>query len=537
MSAESSSPQQSTWHKIDSFLMISKIVTDRRSAAMLFLGFAAGLPILLVFTVSSAWLREVGVSKSTIGFFIWCGLAYSFKFAWAPLLDRFSVPGFGKIFGRRRSWMLVAMFGLFGSLMYVAQLNPGENLAAFALATVLVAFSSATLDIGVDAWRIESAQNDAQAAMASIYQLGYRLGMVTATSGALFLAHHLSWSWAYTIMAVLSLIGASTLLWAGEPSWVKKFGTFGIHLPSSQKTLLNLFVGFAFVAVVGGAAYGFLQYMGLHGGAQKLGRYFPDIPGLLGISPVMFGFIITCLILIGPFVMMIVMTLLRDTTSGAPKVIKHTPVIGDFADLAQRMGWFGLLFFAIIATYRISDYTMGVMTMPFYIDLGYEKDVIGTVKGLWGITIMIVGAFLGAWASLKYGLARAMIIGAVLTILTNLAFSWLALQTTPRAIYLFVTIGADNIAAGFAGSVFIAFMSVLTSQKFTATQYAIFSSLYALYGKLLAGYSGVLSDAVGHFNFFAITAAFGVPALLLVIIAWKVDLIGRASPDDDVAIE
>jgi len=174
---------------------------------------------------------------------------------------------------------------------------------------------------------------------------------------------------------------------------------------------------------------------------------------------------------------------------------------------------------------------MGVMAMPLYIDLGYEKSVIGSVKGFFGISIMIFGAFLGAWSATKHGLARAMIFGAVLTIITNLAFAWLATVDTPKTYYLLATIGADNIAAGFAGSVFIAFMSIMTNRKFSASQYALFSSMFAFYGKSLAGFSGVLADKIGYEMFFTVTALFGIPALLLVIFTWLTGFTDKVMSD------
>jgi len=211
------------------------------------------------------------------------------------------------------------------------------------------------------------------------------------------------------------------------------------------------------------------------------------------------------------------------------------PIIGDFADLVRRVGWMSLIVLAIVATYRISDTTMGVMAMPLYIDLNYDKSVIGTVKGIFGIAVMIFGAFLGGWTATRFGLAKTMIAGAVLTIVTNLAFAWLATVTTPKAIYLFVTIGADNIAAGFAGTVFIAFMSILTNKKFSASQYALFSSLFAFYGKSLAGFSGVLADMIGYQYFFIVTACFGIPALLFVIYTWMSGFTDRINDEGELS--
>jgi len=212
------------------------------------------------------------------------------------------------------------------------------------------------------------------------------------------------------------------------------------------------------------------------------------------------------------------LTIGRKSLSG--ETIYNVPIIGYFADLVRRTGWMALAVFAIVATYRISDTTMGVMAMPLYIDLGYNKSVIGGVTGVFGITMLILGALLGAWSATKHGMAKTMVVGAILTIVTNLIFAWLATVSSPKAIYLFATIGMDNIAAGFAGSVFIAFMSILTNKKFSASQYALFSSLFAFYGKSLAAFSGVLADKIDYMWFFVVTSLFGIPALIFVTFTW-----------------
>ena len=185
-------------------------------------------------------------------------------------------------------------------------------------------------------------------------------------------------------------------------------------------------------------------------------------------------------------------------------------------------------------TYRVSDYTMGVMAMPLYIDLGYDKATIGQIKGLFGVTMLIIGAFAGGWSAFKFGLPKTLIIGAILTIVTNMAFAWLAQIQTPLPHYLLVTIGADNLAAGYAGTAIIAFMSLLTNKNFTATQYALFSSLVAFSGKSLAGFSGVLADMIDYQNFFIVTALFGLPPLIAVIIAARIKIIKGRSENSNV---
>ncbi len=505
--------------KLDDIFMVSEIFASRKMAAMLALGASAGLPILLVYTVLSLWLREAGVSRSTIGFFVVVGFAYSLKFLWAPLVDRVKIPGFSVLLGNRRGWTLFAILATALSMLAMSFQDPSANLANVALCAALIALSSATLDICVDAWRVDSAANEEQAAMSAVYQLGYRFGMIAAVSGGLFLADIGGFGLTYAGLAVLALIGGTTPLWAGEPDWADKgmsapIRSFANILTLSALGLATLFAIAAFL-YLGMAEGGYLRKLG----AGISSVYKAALSGLSPGAQKQLGFGFLGLIFMLPFLgTLYFLTLGKKQLSSDS--IYAVPIIGDFADIVRRTGWMALIVFAIVATYRISDTTMGVMAGPLYIDLGYSKSVIGTVKGAFGIAMLIVGAFTGGWAATRYGMAKAMIIGAILTIVTNLVFAWLATVTTPKAIYLFATIGADNLAAGFAGSVFIAFMSILTNKKFSASQYALFSSLFAFYGKSLAAFSGVLADKIDYMWFFVVTSAIGLPALILVIWTW-----------------
>ena len=505
--------------KLDEVFLLSEIFASRKMAAMLALGASAGLPILLVYTVLSLWLREAGVSRTTIGFFVVVGFAYSLKFLWAPLVDRIKIPGFSALLGKRRGWTLFAILATALSMLAMSFQDPSANLANVALCAALIALSSATLDICVDAWRVDSAANEEQAAMSAVYQLGYRFGMIAAVSGGLFLADIGGFGLTYSALACLALMGGSTPLWAGEPDWQRE----GYAPPqrSNGKIISLILTGLLTLLAIACFLYfgmregGYLRALGeaiANGYKALLSGLTPEGQKRLGIGFLGFIFLL-------PF-----LGTLYFLTFGKKQLaharIYAVPIIGDFADIVRRTGWMALVVFAIVATYRISDTTMGVMAGPLYIDLGYSKSVIGTVKGAFGITMLIVGAFAGGWAATRYGMAKAMIIGAIMTIATNLVFAWLATVTTPKAVYLFATIGADNVAAGFAGSVFIAFMSILTNKNFSASQYALFSSLFAFYGKSLAAFSGVLADKIDYMWFFIVTSAIGVPALILVIWTW-----------------
>ncbi len=505
--------------KLDDIFMVSEIFASRKMAAMLALGASAGLPILLVYTVLSIWLREAGVSRSAIGFFVLVGFAYSLKFLWAPLVDRVKIPGFSELLGKRRGWTLFAVLGTALSMLAMSFQDPIVSLANVALCAVLIALSSATLDICVDAWRVDSASNEEQAAMSAVYQLGYRFGMIAAVSGGLFLADIGGFGLTYGGLALLALIGGSTPLWAGEPDW-QRDGYAPLQRAMS-KIIGLVAMGVMTLLVIAAFLYFGMReggYLRALGGAIAQG-YEAVFSGVSAEGRKRLGASFLIFIFLLPFLGTLYFLTVGKNLLASDKIYT-VPIIGDFADIVRRTGWMALIVFAIVATYRISDTTMGVMAGPLYIDLGYSKSVIGGVKGAFGITMLIVGAFAGGWAATKYGMAKAMIIGAVITIITNLVFAWLATVSTPKAIYLFATIGADNVAAGFAGSVFIAFMSILTNKSFSASQYALFSSLFAFYGKSLAAFSGVLADQIGYMWFFVVTSLFGLPALIFVLFTW-----------------
>ena len=481
------------------------VFSSRRNVAMLALGMSAGLPIMLVYQVLSIWMREADVSRSTIGFFVWVGFAYSLKFLWAPLVDRLRIPGFSRWLGNRRGWTLFAILGTALAMWGMSVQDPAEDLAAVAVCAVLIAFASATLDICVDAWRVDNATNDEQAMVSAIYQLGYRFGMIAAVTGGLFIADIGGFQMTYLVLGVLAAVGGSTTLWAPDVRAVE-----GGRINPVLAMLLGGATLLAIAAVL---------WLGLQPGGW-LRLVIGWVGAGLGALPPKLGGGLFAAILASPFLLALWFASPAGRRQLQTGTVYAIPIIGDFADLVRRTGLMALVVLGIIVTYRISDTTMGVMTGPLYIDLGYDKSTIGTVKGLFGISILIVGAFLGGWSATRYGMGRSMVAGAVLTILTNLAFAWLATVSVPRAAYLFVTIGADNIAAGFAGGVFIAFMSILTNKAMSATQYALFSSLFAFFGKSLAGFSGVLADMVGYEAFFIATGLFGIPALLLSMWTW-----------------
>jgi len=417
--------------------------------------------------------------------------------------------------------------------------DPSKDLVSVAFCAVLIAFTSATLDICVDAWRVDISKNEEQAAMSAVYQLGYRFGMVSAISGGLFLADIGGYKLTYIGLAFLAFLGSSTPLWAAEPH--KESKSIRENKIKAFNCLFRGLITLLILAVI--------LYLGIKEGGyfRYIGRFsyniyqdvFSNLPSGVVKS---IGFFVLFFVSLLPFGGTIFFLTFGRSYLNRDEIYK-VPIIGDLADLVKRTGWMALLVFAIVASYRISDTTMGVMAMPLYIDLGYSKTIIGAVKGVFGISMLIFGAFAGSWSVAKFGMSKTMVFGAFITIFTNLSFAWLAtiktmvfgafitiftnlsfawLATisTPKTVYLFSTIGADNLAAGFSGSVFIAFMSILVNKKYSASQYALFSSLFALYGKSLAAFSGVLADKVDYMWFFVLTSVLGIPALIFVLYDW-----------------
>lgn len=421
--------------------------------AMMFLGFSAGLPLLLVFGTLSGWLSRVGIDKTTIGFISWVALVYGLKFTWSPIVDRARLPFLYSHFGQRRSWMLLAQSGLVFGLLNMAAQDPHSSLELLVWFALLVAFSSATQDIAIDAWRIEALPVESQGAMAGTYQLGYRLGMLLAGGGAFSLAHFYSWPLAYTVMALAMSIGIITTLLIPEPD----------HTVSNETWKREEKV----IAFLERSAH-------LHGAIRNTYAWF----------------------------------------IGA--------VICPFTEFFARNRNLAIVILIFIGLFRISDITMGVMANPLYVDRGYSDLDIGLITKTIGPIVTIAGALLGGMLVFRYGVFRMLLTGEVLVILTNLAFALLAILPADL-LYLSIVVGADNLAGGIAGSCFIAYLSGMTNRAYTATQYALFSSLMLLPAKFIGGFSGLVVDTYGFVNFFIYAAALGLPAILLILYLMRIE--------------
>ncbi len=403
---------------------------------MLLLGFSAGLPLLLVLGTLSFWLREAGIDRTTIGYLSWVGLAYAFKWVWAPLVDRMPIPVLTRLLGRRRSWLLLSQVAIMAGLVAMSFNDPRVALLPVVWGALAVAFGSATQDIALDAYRIESANTDRQAALAAAYQTGYRMAMIWAGAGVLWIAaraevanvanyQHAAWQTAYLVMAGSMALGMLTVLFSPEPA---------------RRALVP---------------------------AKNIAEWL------------------------------------------------QSALVAPFADFLQRYRWQAALILSLIAIYRISDVVMGIMANPFYVDMGYTKDEVAGVTKIYGVIMTLVGAFIGGVLSMRFGVMKILMLGAILSAATNLLFAWLA-GLGHDLTALIAVISADNLASGIASAAFIAYLSGLTNVNYSATQYALFSSMMLLLPKFLAGFSGQYVDAFGYAHFFTATAMLGLPVLGLV---------------------
>jgi MFS transporter, PAT family, beta-lactamase induction signal transducer AmpG len=477
--------------------------------AMLFLGFSAGLPLLLIFSTLSLWLREAEVSRSTVTYFSWAALGYSFKFVWAPVIDKLPLPWLGRL-GHRRSWLLLSQGAIVGAILWMAFTDPAHSLVMMAVAAVVLGFSSATQDIVIDAYRIESADRELQALLASGYIAGYRLGMLAAGAGALKLAawfggdgayDYTAWRNAYLCMAAAMGIGIATTLWIPEPQ-VKGRGASHLNSLGDYLRFLLLFLVAAgvFAGSFAWAAEGF-AWLREHADGSGFTRFMLEALHL-------------AVALLAAWLMA---RLLVRAGAVRGEVLRET-YVEPMADFFRRYGRTALLILALIATYRMSDIVLGVISNVFYQDLGFTKDQIADITKTFGLVMTLVGGFLGGGLALRFGVMRVLFQGAVLAAATNLLFILLA-GAGPNLWLLILVIAADNLSAGMAGAAFVAYLSGLTSVSFTAFQYALFSSLMTLVPKLFAGYSGTIVDALGYNAFFLLTALLGVPVLLLILLA------------------
>lgn len=404
-SSESAAPR--------STLAVVRTIFSARMIIALVMGFSCGLPLLLTGSVLQAWMKQEGVDLSTIGLFTLVGLPYTLKFLWAPIMDRFTPP----LFGRRRGWLLLMQVALIAALLGLSLAQPAENPWLLALLAMFVTFFSASQDIVVDAFRREDLADRELGLGSAMYVNGYRLGMLLAGGGGLILADLMPFSTMYQLMAASLLLGVITTVLAKEPA----------------------------------------------------------------LAP------------------------------GTPRTIKAA-VIEPFVEYFRRDG--ALLFLAFILFYKLGDAMAGAITTPFYLDLGFTKTEIGVVVKLFGFWATIGGAMLGGILILRWGINRALWIFGVLQMLST--FGFVALDQIGHDVTaLSVVIALENLASGMGTAAFVGFMGALTDKRFTATQYALLSSLMGVPRVIASAPTGWMAEVMGWSGFFVTCTLIAIPGLLI----------------------
>lgn len=397
------------------------------SALTLFcLGLGSGLPFLLVGGMTlSTWLRDVGFELSLIGLISFAGFFYVLKFLWAPLIDRYSLP----FLGRRKGWLVVSLIVLIVSLLAIALQDPTSSLGLFIVLVGLAAFAGATLDTVIDAYRIEIAPIEFQAALASTYILGYRIALILSGAVAFYIAELFSWTSAYLTMALFLLVPLIAAIICKEPDT-------GQALEVRDVRIIDAFI-------------------------KPFQEFFSRNGIMLALALLLF-----------------------------------------------------------VGLFKLPDQMIGVMAGPFYLDSGYTKADIATVSKLFGVWVGIAGAFLGGICIAAFSMRSMLVVATIIVSLSNIAYLLMA-NNPGQEWAFFATISADNISQGFAGVVLVAFMSSLTNQNFTATQYALLASLANLPGKFIGGLSGYIVEATSYSWFYIFSSLSVIPTLLILAWLWN----------------
>jgi PAT family beta-lactamase induction signal transducer AmpG len=379
----------------------------------LLMGFSSGLPLLLTGSVLQAWMTDEGVDLGTIGLFALVGLPYTLKFLWAPLIDRYCFP----FFGRRRGWLITIQLSLALSIAGLGWMQPAQTPFTVAVVAWLLAFFSASQDIVIDAYRRETLADNELGLGSSLYVNGYRIGMLLASGGGLIMADFIGFSMVYQFMALTMLVGILTTLFAPEP----------------------------------------------------------------------------------------------ELSAGTPATLRDA-VVQPFADYFRRHH--ALLILLFILLYKVGDTMASHMTIPFYLDIGFSKTEIGTVVKLFGFWATIIGSIIGGVVILRTGIYRALWGFGILQALSTAGFAILA-QVGYSLPWLAGVIAFENLSAGMGTVAFVAFMASLTNKQFTATQYALLSSLMGIPRVIVAAPTGYFADWMGWTVFFSLCAFIAIPGLML----------------------
>ena len=406
-------------------MKVATIFKDRNLFNVFILGIASGLPIVLVLSTLSVWLKEIGISKTAIGLFALTTTPYTLKFLWSPFIDGIRIPLLYEKFGIRKSWLIVTQIFLFIWISLLAVSNPENSLKFTAICTLMVAFLSATQDIVIDAYRIEILEKEKQGLGSTVLVYGYRIGMLISGALALILAEYMSFVSVYLIMALCFLL----------------FALFSSILPASKKS-----------------------------DKQKFSTY--------------------------------------------SDWIKYH-IIAPFKDFLKRDNWLFIILFIIL--FKLGDAFAGIMTNPFLLELGFTKADIALYVKTFGLFATLFGTLIGGIICAKYSMKVSLLFAGTIQMLTNLIFCLQAIIGNSK-IMLSFTIGAENLAGGIGTVAFVAYISNLCNVKYTATQYALLSSLSAIARTWFSSSSGWFSDQMNWVEFFLFSTVLAVPGIIMIFL-------------------
>jgi MFS transporter, PAT family, beta-lactamase induction signal transducer AmpG len=496
--------------------LAERAAASRRLVVVTALGFASGLPLALTGQAMQAWLSVEGLDIATIGFLSLVGLPYTFKFLWAPLMDRFELPWLG----RRRGWLVLTQLALAAILLVMAGTSPSAATRSFALLAVAVAFVSASQDVVIDAYRTDLLPADERGMGASLYVLGYRLAMILSGGIALIWTDPASagWSWpqVYRVMAAL-MAGAAVLSALALPK-----------LPDvDAKTSVARHDVIGFFAVLAAVALGF----------ALTDRFGGHVARTL-LSPVWNGETPTPLQAKWSdlLALMLGIAFTLPLAAWAARAAHFETLLHSLQSYFSQRGAAAFLVFIVL--YKLGDAFAGSLMTPFLLkSMAYSSAEVGVVNKIMGLWLTIAGALIGGALMLKLGLWRALLLFGVLQMVSNLGFWWLAVNgkgvmpgltipafdwgfvslanPTPVDGGLLMVIAFENISGGMGTAAFVAFLMSLCNQRFTATQYALLSA-FASVGRVWVGpLAGVLAEAIGWPLFFIISTFAAAPALAL----------------------
>lgn len=466
-------------------------VPASRLALFALLGMCAGLPFYLFSTILSLRLAQNGVGLTIIGFFAWVALLPTFKFLWAPVVDRFGVPGFAGFYGRRRSWILASQLGIAASIAALAWTHPDASLPLTAFCALNLAFWTTMLEIAVDGWRIELAPGAAaQGPIVAANIWGYRSAMVAAGSGVLLIAAASGWVVAYLVPASIALaafVPIALTAREGEGSRCTAM-TAGIAATAMLLAATAILIG-----AIGAGLLTIADALGIGAGSNIA-------PWLLGLA-------------LAPFLLMaFAMPAIRRRP--AAHIANSPTPVRPYLDFFWRYGFAALLLLAFVSLYRMGDVLALTLSKPFVAALGYSLRAIGLADGIVALLSSMAGVAAGGLLAARWPAGRTLALGALLAGLGNFAFVWLGTQGQSAPALWFAT-GADQFGNGFAGAVFVVYLSLLVNPTHAAAQYAFLSGFAFLLPRLLAGGAGSFAAAHGYAAFFRLSGALSLAALLL----------------------